>query len=472
MGGLSKKAYQLARLRREAGIETLTVDAGGLLFKGPAVAANRRAQETVTAEGIAEAYRRMAFDAVAVARNDLAAGVDFLEALAKRIPLPWLSASLVRRASGKPVFPASREKKVGGCRVAVIGLTAPVTGALVGGEGVEIRPWRQVLPPLAKELASRNDFLILLTDLAATELEALAAAVPEIRLIVQAGQPAAAGAPQPLGSALLTRVAPRGKYLGQLTVSWPAKAKAWRAGAPGPAAPGEGSWQHGVTALEKQGPDDPEVLAIVEDLKVKVAAANAAAAQAPPAPAPAPPPAGPPAGPGAAASPFGAGGVDLAQLLSAQLPAAGGEGTPAELQALLQLLAAQPEDHAGWKRCADCHPAQTSFWRATRHAQAFETLKAKGQDRNLDCLPCHVTYAAGPDDQALLSLAADLQPVGCEACHGPGRAHATAPAGSRPERRPAAIICQSCHTPDRDADFDHQRDLGRVSCPKGAAKRP
>jgi cytochrome c553 len=47
-------------------------------------------------------------------------------------------------------------------------------------------------------------------------------------------------------------------------------------------------------------------------------------------------------------------------------------------------------------------------------------------------------------------LSADLRQVGCEACHGPGHGHTLDPAGQRLATRPAASVCQRCHSKEKD----------------------
>jgi hypothetical protein len=62
--------------------------------------------------------------------------------------------------------------------------------------------------------------------------------------------------------------------------------------------------------------------------------------------------------------------------------------------------------------------------------------------------------------------------VGCEACHGPGSAHAAAP--STPgliARKVAAPTCLGCHTPDQTSSgFDYAAFLGAVVGPGHGAR--
>jgi hypothetical protein len=80
------------------------------------------------------------------------------------------------------------------------------------------------------------------------------------------------------------------------------------------------------------------------------------------------------------------------------------------------------EDYVGVTKCAACHYPQYKDWKPSPHGKAQEVLPAKYQ-KDVKCLECHATGAGHPSvDEA--ALAAGLQGVSCEACHGPGGKHA------------------------------------------------
>jgi hypothetical protein len=124
----------------------------------------------------------------------------------------------------------------------------------------------------------------------------------------------------------------------------------------------------------------------------------------------------------------------------------------------------------GHDGCKSCHPVQTKFWQTTRHATAYQSLQRQDQALNLECLPCHVTTSPGVTlgkDQ-LLTLPPGLQTVGCENCHiGPGRTHAGNPGQFQMTKQVAEKICLSCHTKERDNNFEYQKKLELIACPAG-----
>jgi hypothetical protein len=134
-----------------------------------------------------------------------------------------------------------------------------------------------------------------------------------------------------------------------------------------------------------------------------------------------------------------------------------------------------PTTYAGTATCGGCHKQALAVWRTTKHAHALEALAKVKRDRDPACIGCHVTGYLRPGGTSELAIATKhFSEVGCEACHGPGLAHATASAGgaARPVPAPAvarkvsAAVCLECHTPDQTGgDFDYVTFLKAVLGP-------
>ncbi len=165
--------------------------------------------------------------------------------------------------------------------------------------------------------------------------------------------------------------------------------------------------------------------------------------------------------------------------------------------------------YIGSAACAKCHPTEAAALKDSPHAKALEPLKKPapatwdvprhirgvvGLNRP-DCLPCHTTGYGRPGGYPAVAQApggTGLRPVspkggtpvphpmegvGCEACHGPGKAHADDP------KKPQAIlrlgggcpecsvlpICRSCHDDANDPDFDYRTALPKARHPVGKA---
>lgn len=438
----------------------------------------------ITAAAIAEAYKLMNYDAVGVARPDLAAGLEFLQEISRRSSFAWLSANLVHKDSGLPFFAASTIRNLAGLRIGVIALTdsaTPLPAAI--REEADILPWQDVLPRLATGLARNCDLLVLLSNYDQQQNRLIAETVPAIKLIIQAGTGVQNQPPLAVGNALICQAERQGKHLGLLEINWqqsgiwgtdqPARSLAeargemdginWRlirlekSRPPAELATdaayknlllqkeraagtikelemeinlqklkdqAPSSYNNSFIAIETNLPEDQQVQAIVAESKKLV--------------------------------------NELGRTKALRNNAAPGAETP---------LAGHPEPDgpAGWKSCGGCHEAQSAFWQKTRHAAAYKTLADRQQEFNLNCLPCHVTRVSDNSSAInadILTLPPGLQKVGCEACHGAGRQHAADPQSSPLARKPGPAICLACHRHEHDDKFNYDHDLKIISCPK------
>ncbi|NIM10717.1 MAG: cytochrome C554 [Candidatus Aminicenantes bacterium] len=91
----------------------------------------------------------------------------------------------------------------------------------------------------------------------------------------------------------------------------------------------------------------------------------------------------------------------------------------------LSLVYAGDFTYIGAKKCKMCHKGPKKGevyekWEKGSHAKAFETLKAKGEEKNPKCLECHVTGFNAGGYKVGDANAAKFEGVGCESCHGPG----------------------------------------------------
>jgi predicted CXXCH cytochrome family protein len=106
--------------------------------------------------------------------------------------------------------------------------------------------------------------------------------------------------------------------------------------------------------------------------------------------------------------------------------------------------------------CGNCHISKQRSWELTAHAGAWASLQASGA-AGASCNGCHTTNGTSnlaPDTSGFLAVSRDAQrfyyDVQCEACHGPGAQHVTAPDESQPLTTISAaagleIGCGTCH---------------------------
>ncbi|MBL8626370.1 MAG: hypothetical protein JNK64_33955 [Myxococcales bacterium] len=124
--------------------------------------------------------------------------------------------------------------------------------------------------------------------------------------------------------------------------------------------------------------------------------------------------------------------------------------------------------YVGTEACADCHAEAVTFWKQTRHAQAWQTLVEVDKQFDFDCINCHVTGWGKPGG-ATMAANETLRDVQCETCHGPGSIHVDADdvdAKKTITLAPATDLCATeCHTIEHSDTFDRTAYLRDVIGP-------
>lgn len=423
MGGLSKKAYQISVLTDKSAPPSVLLDAGNLLFKQPTVT---QSQELLTAAGLMEIYQQMAYDAVAVGPQDLAAGIEFLKNGQVR-DFPWLSANLTDKQH-IPLFPGVKIITRGEIKIGIIGLTGQIAAA---SQEFIVADWRKVLPEHLQRLAKECQLVIALSSLAGEDNAELTRQFPRVHMLISADRQQGNLIPRVNNSTLVTQTMNQGKYLGVLNLDW-IPGSSWakdreeerRIASEKEDSHSFSSFSGNFIPLNKNLPEDQKIATRIEGIKQQISTHNQKLAT-----------------------------PDKQPQIAGDNPLFSGL--------------------AGFARCQECHPRQAQFWNSTRHAAAYATLQRQQQNFNLDCLPCHITKNPAPEGagsspaESFLTLPPVLQSVGCEACHGAGLAHADTPDKIKPQRKVEEKICLACHTHERDPGFDYRLKSTKVSCPTG-----
>ncbi len=452
----------------------LLVDAGNLLFRGMPAGRDDQGsnQALATAQGIVQAYKAMAYDAVVPGSIDLLAGADFFRQTAE-IAFPWVAANLLDSKS-QPVFAPHLIKKVGKIRVGIIGLT----GGKIGEKGdFIIGDWRKALQKEIVILEASCDMLVVLSSLSSIENEQLQNDFNRIEIVVAADRNGTNMQPVSRQKSLMVQSGGRGKYLGKLDVRRNGTGNWQPASSPNPDQLRSTlqSIDRKLHELEQRQSQTTDSLAGQLDRlrSYRQTVADQLAKQT--------------------GTLDGQGNWVLNLFTSAFLPIRplAGQG---EVDAIVKRIkennndlygsrqtvdsnnpavrqALQSDRIVGVSSCRQCHEHQTAFWETTNHAKAYVTLKTKGQNLNPNCLVCRVTPGnITPDSNTsemhyLLFLDSERQTIGCAVCHGAGKEHTLSPSKYRPKRLPSIELCLVCHTPERDDRFDYQSKLKAVACP-------
>jgi hypothetical protein len=130
-----------------------------------------------------------------------------------------------------------------------------------------------------------------------------------------------------------------------------------------------------------------------------------------------------------------------------------------------QLLDGMPRSEtprfAGNDKCGSCHAEAANTWKHSKHAVGLKTLEKIGHDRDPDCVECHVVGLASVYGFRSRSETPQLAHVGCESCHGPGKAHAESPLSQR-MGAVGAKSCMPCHTVENSPGFEFAKYWARI----------
>ena len=348
-------------------------------------------------DGMIEAFNRLGYAAVMLGERELADGYEAFTALAKKAKFPFVSANIVFEDTKKCLVQpwVTRVEKHGGVslRVGIIGLNRYNTAFIKGtadGRNIIVSSPSEAAKRLVPELRAKVDVLVVLTSMTISQARQLARDVPGLDLVIGAN-----GAVLSLDSDVSNGVpivytGNQGKYLSEVRVHWDAAAGKVQ----------EVRRRHHY--LNRDYPNDPPMHELVLATLRKENDANRAAA-------------------GMTAAP---------------------ESIVVEGEAA----------YAGTPACMTCHEAAGTVWKASAHSHAFKTLVDQNQDFNPECVGCHVVGLGRRGGFINAKATPNLVDVQCEACHGPGRAHADAPAPGYGAA--GARSCLGCHTEENSPEFD------------------
>lgn len=451
------------------------MDSGSLLFPHTLVQAKREEAEKAKANGITAAMQAMNCQAFGIGAHDLAGGLSFLKELQERHKNVWLSMNLVDPEKKKPIFTPYLMTKVGGLKIALLGLTDDQGERSKEGKekGYAILRWQDVLPKALAEVEKKADMTILLSSYSYQVNKEIAEAVDGIDIILESGHAAPTGEPYKVEGTLIAQTGTRGKYLGMMRIEWN-EAGQWT----------DKSFTR-IRTDENRLKRVDQQLARIEKSKEKAELANDKEYKE--------------------LSKEKKQLVKRIKTLKEQRDATPEkEGLCTYSNRFVPLNTSLPEDPAikkiidqaiqqaneinqkrvaqvgvidptvalqsvaGSQKCQECHAAQMATWQGSKHAFAWTTLEKKNQQFNEDCLLCHVTLPFYDADKVkaanlLFMLPKTLKNVGCEACHGPAATH-SAGKGKVAVPRPGEKICLRCHTPEHDDNFIFAEKVKRLGC--------
>ncbi len=171
------------------------------------------------AEPILERMSRLGYQAMAMGNREF----HYLRAVHRRRRaqrrFPLLAANLEDLRGGDPFWERSLEVLVGGLRVGLFGATPvqyPAGAVWEKLSGFRFVDPSRALPPLAEELAARNDLVILLSHLGARVDREVARRLPGVSLIVGGHSHTLFTLPERVGNSWIVQTGSHGRFLGEV----------------------------------------------------------------------------------------------------------------------------------------------------------------------------------------------------------------------------------------------------------------
>jgi len=120
-GGLPRRSHYLKTVKEEVK-NLLILDGGDALIISYFSQPSEREKARRRAEFVLNIYEKIGYDVLNIGDTDLGLGVEYLKALQKKSKIPFLSANLKEKKSGRPIFKSHLVKQVDGMRIGIIGL--------------------------------------------------------------------------------------------------------------------------------------------------------------------------------------------------------------------------------------------------------------------------------------------------------------------------------------------------------------
>ncbi|MHB8631312.1 MAG: bifunctional metallophosphatase/5'-nucleotidase, partial [Candidatus Limnocylindria bacterium] len=217
-GGMIAMAQQIERLRSRAPERTLLVDAGDA-WQGTFISNENKGQ------AITQIMSLLKYDAQTVGNHDFDWGQDVLRQRAQEASFPFLCANCVDRTGAIPSYlKPYAVKDLGIVKVAMIGLILPGAASIIKATsiaGLRFLPLAETVRRYLPEMKQQADLLIAITHVGIEPFvaegdRALAAAVPELDVIVGGHSHTALRAATTVGKTIIVQTGAYTANLGDL----------------------------------------------------------------------------------------------------------------------------------------------------------------------------------------------------------------------------------------------------------------
>ena len=379
MGGMSRIDTLMAQV---GAVGDIRLDAGNAI-------AGAADYQVLYHRKMLKAFSLMGFDALNIGAKEATLGVDALKDLSGASEVPFVSANVLVKDTGKPVVaPYVILKKSLLRKVAVIGVVDPASLDGGAGQGLAVEDMFSALNRVVPEVKKRADVIILLAFANELKMADIARRFYEIDMILggDVAQPA-----QELiieNRSIISYVTNESRALGFLGADV------------GPGGHLKVRRQD-VLLVHHQIPESPRIKMLAEEYRSEIRDVKLA--------------------------------IDSEAFMD-------DDSVPGVMN---------NANYTGTEACAECHADEYKTWQSSLHAKAFDALARRMADGDPGCIGCHVVGFGSPSGYRREYGSARLVNVGCESCHGPGSLHVSRMKKESDNdfefRKLAAGDCEACH---------------------------
>jgi len=335
-----------------------------------------------------KAFATMGYEALNAGHREARLSLEELRRIKSSAPVPIVSANLLDKSSGAPVFEPWRIITKGDWRIAIIGVLDPRGIEETLGAGLRVEEMDVALEKALPKLKDQADFCVLLAFTDEANLGKLAKQFYELDIILggKVSQPSQRLVKE--NHSLILATTNESRAIGLLQTTLVAKHHL---------EPIKGE----VHLVSDHNPQDEQISALEKDYRDEIRKTKLSV-------------------------------DDLSLLREDMVP-----GVKASAS------------YVGSQSCATCHASAANTWSHSKHAIAFSALIKAGADADPNCIGCH-TVGFGTLSGYLREFGdKKLTNVGCESCHGPGSQHVnqrTAGGTVTAHFRPVGESdCRKCH---------------------------
>jgi hypothetical protein len=339
----------------------------------------------------------MQYDVMNVGAREARFSPAQLQDARQHSPVPIISANLLDRSTGQPLFEPYILLERAGRHVAVLGVLDPFSLKGKTSEGLEIAEMSSVLARYIPELRKKADLLIVLAFTDESTLSKLADQFfePDIFLGGNVSQPAQEL--KRVNKSLVYYVTNEARTVGRLRLRLSPGAR------PEPL-------ENEIVFLHDKIPQDKAIATLAKAARAEIRKTRLK--------------------------------VD----------------DPAFTQTDAIPGVRRAASYTGSERCIECHKQAGAVWRNSGHARAFSSLVAREADADPNCIACHTVGFGSPTGYLRNAGREKHVDVGCESCHGPGSLHVKQREGDKSidfRYRPlGAGDCLKCHHGEFSRPFD------------------